>query len=132
MSASLRNKQYVFRGAQLTKEQYKEEMSKIHTGSYEVQEKCLLEFKQMIKDSIHRYARIFKSENCNGDYIENSRNVRDSFEVFKAENRTLKEVGEADRKAYKLVINELRTEVASSKERICVLEAVLKKSIEKA
>ena len=86
MSANLRNKQYVFHGKQLTKEEYKKALLEIHTGSYKTEQKLLLEFKEMIKNSIHRFARIFKSENCTGDYIENSRNVIDSFEVFKAEN----------------------------------------------
>jgi hypothetical protein len=87
MSANLRNKQYVFRGEQLTKEAYEKAFENMDTGSSQTQEECMQEFRHLIEQvSIHRFSRIFKSENCTGDYIENSRNVRDSFEVFKAEN----------------------------------------------
>ena len=87
MSANLRNKKYIFRGEQFTKEKYNELLLNIKTDSFKIKENLIQEFKKMIKSfAIHRFARIFKSENCTGNHIENSKNVKNSFEIFKAED----------------------------------------------
>ena len=87
MSINLRNKQYVFRDKQFTREEYNKLLLNAKTESYQVQENLFEEFKQMIgKRAIHRFTRIYKSENCEGNYIQNSKNIKGSFEIFKAEN----------------------------------------------
>ncbi|HEU0085950.1 MAG TPA: hypothetical protein VFQ59_03265 [Candidatus Paceibacterota bacterium] len=87
MSANLRNKQYVFRGVEMSRDEYFKALSEINMSSYENLSKLKIEFKEMFRFSaIHRFVRIFKSDNCTGDYIENSKNVKESFEIFKAED----------------------------------------------
>lgn len=87
MSSNLRNKQYVYKGDQLDKENYQSLIKDYNFGSYTIQEQLMTEFKDLIEQrTIHRFARIFKSVDSTGDYIENSRNVKKSFEVFEAEN----------------------------------------------
>ncbi|MEK7585732.1 MAG: hypothetical protein AAB477_00660 [Patescibacteria group bacterium] len=87
MSSNLRNKQYVYKGEQLTKEVYQEAIKKYNIGSFKVKTQLMAEFKELIENkTIHRFARIFKSVDSTGDYIENSKSVKKSFEVFEAEN----------------------------------------------
>jgi len=87
MSANLRNKQYVYKGIQLTKEEYREKMIEEDVGSYQRAVVHLQEFKELLEQrAIHRFAKIFKSVDCTGDNIENSKNVKKSFEIFQAEN----------------------------------------------
>ncbi len=87
MSSNLRNQKYVFRGQQLDKDSYNEAIKKIEFGSFVQNEELKKEFKFMIENNaIHRYANIFKSPNSTGNYIENSKNVKQSFEIFGAED----------------------------------------------
>lgn len=87
MSSNLKNKQYVFRGEQLTKEGYKEAMGKVELDNHSELEKLKREFRDMIREeSIHKYAHVIRSEHCTGDNIENCKNVRDAFEGYDSEN----------------------------------------------
>lgn len=87
LSSNLRNKQYVFRNKQLTKEEYEKKIEETNTGS----QKNIISFKEELKKimreyAIHRFAKIFKSVNSSGNYIENSKNVTESYEIFGAED----------------------------------------------
>lgn len=87
MSAEIKNKNYVFRGKQLTKEEYEKEFSKIDFGSYAVVEQLKKEFQEMIK-SLYKiffhYASV--APDCTGNYIFDSKNVVDSYFVGRSEN----------------------------------------------
>ena len=75
MSANLRNKSYVFRNKQLSKEEYQEKMKEINLGKRSVYEKLKREFDELTKEAIKKNVKIVRSENCVGDDIFNSKNL---------------------------------------------------------
>jgi hypothetical protein len=79
MSANLRNASYVFRGEQLTKEEYKQKMDEIDMGSFRVVEELKKEFVITKQNAVHKYANLVNSHNCTGDNLRNSKN---SFYCF--------------------------------------------------
>lgn len=86
MSSNLRNKRYVFRNTQLTKEEYENALNEADPYSRSSIKVLLLEFKICIEKAIHRFANILKSENVTGDDIQNSKNVASSFFIKNSEN----------------------------------------------
>lgn len=86
MSANLRNKQYVFRGQQLTKEEYEKAIAGIKTGSRSEAKLLAGEFSSLFKKAIHRYADVLKSVNCTGENVANSKDTWDSFGVYDMEH----------------------------------------------
>ena len=86
MSANLRNREYVFYGTQLTKEQYAAELAKINTGSYTVFQKLIADFKKVYAGALHKYTNIIKSVNSTGNVLSGLKNSRDCFEVFDSED----------------------------------------------
>lgn len=86
MSSNLRNKQYVFRNKQLTKEGYNDEMKKINFGSHTQLENFKKEFRELMLRSIHKFANVIKVTECTGDNIENSKNVHYGFDVYDSQD----------------------------------------------
>ncbi len=86
MSSNCRNKQYLFRNEQLTKDEYKEKMEHIKLYSVLEKEKLQKEFSELVRNSIHRYAVLTGSNNCSGDNIVRSNNVKESFHATETEN----------------------------------------------
>jgi hypothetical protein len=82
----LRNKQYCIWNEQYTKEQYKEFINSEGMGSYASH----LKFKQKLHELelayIHRYARIFKSIDSDGDDLYESRNTHMAFTSNEAQD----------------------------------------------
>ncbi|MEK7572395.1 MAG: hypothetical protein AAB493_00865 [Patescibacteria group bacterium] len=82
LSSNLRNKKYVFKNKQYSREAYLEKIKEYNLGSYNVREKLKQEFFDlMIKDSIHRYVISERNINCTGNMIFNSKNSINSFDV---------------------------------------------------
>lgn len=79
MSSNLRNKSYVFRNQQLSKEEYLNKIKEINFGSYITITKLKKEMSDMKIKIIHRYAQIVNSINTIGDYVENAKNVKFGF-----------------------------------------------------
>ena len=79
---NLRNKKYCVFNQQYSKEDYLRIKEKLNFGSY----KNLTDFKNKYKNFIlkmpHRYACIIKSFNATGDNILNSKNVKNSFDIY--------------------------------------------------
>ena len=87
LSSNLRNKQYIFKNKQLTKEEYKGEFLKLELNKYSKLCKAKEYFDNNFKNKdIHRFAQIYNSQNATGDYIGNSKNVVNSFVVQNSEN----------------------------------------------
>ncbi len=86
MSANLRNKQYVFRGEQLSKEEYEKRWNEIDTKKFSVIEALNKEFKTVCERAIHKYADIVASVDSTGNHISNSTNVVNSYGVYECEN----------------------------------------------
>lgn len=86
LSSNIRNKSYVFRNKQLTKEEYKKAISALQLEIYSGQLRAKEEFHQISQKAIHKYAHIKNSINTVGDFIENSKNVYHSYGLINAEN----------------------------------------------
>lgn len=81
MSSNLRNKSYVFRNQQLSKEEYAEKIKSINLGGYTEVQKLRKEFFEMKKNAIHRFAHILNSHNVTGDNVEHAKNCFNCFNV---------------------------------------------------
>ena len=86
LSAGLRNKEYVIRNKQYAKEEYAEEIKKFDTGSFSAVDALKKEFASMMEKTPRRYAVVLKSVDATGDNIVNSKNVKDSFDVYDMED----------------------------------------------
>src|SRR3989344_5161493 len=86
MSSNLRNKSYVFRNQQLTREEYLLAVEKMSLGTYSGQQSAKDEFKKLVGNSIHKFAQIKNCVNAVGDFIENSKNVYQCFGLRDGEN----------------------------------------------
>ena len=85
LSSSLRNREYVFKNKQCTKEEYLGKVNE-YLGSFEAQERARVEFQEMLQKSIHRFAHILNSPRSSGENISYSKNTAYSFDVQKAED----------------------------------------------
>ena len=86
MSSNLRNKQFVIRNAQYSREEYEARMKEIHPECYQDFINLKSEFSSLIKNGIHRFANLVKTTSCTGDNILNAKNVRFSFDIPTGEN----------------------------------------------
>ena len=87
LSSNLRNKSYVFKNQQLTREQYFEELKKYNLGSFEHRELLNNEFKNLReRESIHRYVISERNINSTGSMLFDCNNVVQSFELDDGEN----------------------------------------------
>ncbi len=86
LSSNLRNKSYIFKNQQLTKEEYEKTVTELKLDTYSGQQKAKEEFIKIKNDAIHKYANIKNSVNATGDFIGNSKNVYQSYCLVSAEN----------------------------------------------
>jgi len=87
LSSNLRNKSYVFRNKQLSKDEYKDFILALRLNTFSGQSRVKAEFMKFALGSIHQYARIKNSVHIiGGDFIENSKNVSNSYGLVDAEN----------------------------------------------
>jgi len=85
-SANLRNKQYYIFNKQYSKEEYFEEIKKYDLGSYAAYRDIKNRAEEHWRDFPPEPWRHEKSINVTGNYIHESRNCRECFEVVGAEN----------------------------------------------
>ncbi len=86
MSANLRNKQYVFRGEQLSKADYAKKLKEIGTDRYPSLEELKKEFRALLStQAIHKYADIINSKGATGNHILNSKLIGGSYRIKDAE-----------------------------------------------
>lgn len=85
MSKGLRNQEYFFRDEKLTKEDYEKKLATINFGSYEAFENYKKEFLEniVLKGS---YKRMVNTENCDGNFLINSKNCHHCFDLTDAED----------------------------------------------
>lgn len=87
MSYNLRNKSYVFKNVQYSREEYLEKIKEYDLSSFEVREKLTKEYEEMMKEkAIHRYVVSERNVNSVGSMIFDCKNVKDSFETERSEN----------------------------------------------
>ena len=87
MSSNLRNKSYMFRNKQYTREEYMEKMKTMELSSFNTRQDLYEEWNTLMKeDSIHRYVISERNVNSVGSLVYDCKNVHDSFEVNKCED----------------------------------------------
>lgn len=82
---NLNNKSYHFLNQPLSQEEYKKKVSGI-LGSYRKTEEFKKEFEKFALSFPRRENNNIKAMNCSGDYLFESKNVRDSFEIANGED----------------------------------------------
>ena len=87
LSTNLRNKHHVIRNTQYSKEEYlrlkKEIMNNVAQGKLA---DVLQEFNSLREKGIHRAREVVSCESVTGDYLKNSKNIRNCFDVSYAED----------------------------------------------
>jgi Zn ribbon nucleic-acid-binding protein len=78
---NLRNKSYCIFNQQYSKEEYQKFISENNLGDRDILLKIKLQFEDLYKSAIHRYAHLIKTENVIGDNIENSQNCYYCFDL---------------------------------------------------
>lgn len=86
MSSNLRNKSFVFKNKQLSREEYEKVMALLQLETYSGQTKAKDSFEKMTTGAIFKYANIKNSINVVGDFIKNSKNLYQCCGVKKSEN----------------------------------------------
>ncbi len=87
MSSNMRNKSYMFRNEQCTREEYFQKMQEIDLSSFETRETLSEEFEVLMEiGSIHRYVVSERNANSIGSLMYDCKNVTDSFETNKCED----------------------------------------------
>lgn len=86
MSSNLRNKEYMIRNVQYSKDEYQKQIAAFDTKSFTHLENLKAEFGELIRKSIHKYANILKSVNSTGDNLINAKNCRACFDFHNIEN----------------------------------------------
>lgn len=86
MSYNLRNKSYIFRNEQLTKEEYRRRIESVNLGDREQFIKFREEFGNFVKSALRRSVQNINAVNCIGDSISDSKNCYFSFRVDDCNN----------------------------------------------
>ena len=87
MSCNLRNKSYVFKNVQLTREEYMNKMKEFEMSSFLTRQGLDKEYQDMIEiQAIHRYVISERNVNSIGSMLYDSKNVTQSFEIDNYEN----------------------------------------------
>ena len=86
MSSNLRNKTYVFRNQQLSKDEYNQKIKETQFSNRKVFNACVLEYEKLRKYAIHRFADLFKTTMSEGNNLINSKNAQHCFSGEDLEN----------------------------------------------
>ena len=87
MSSNLRNKSYVFKGKQLSREEYLQKMKEYEWSSFATREGLSKEWRDLVvQNFIHRYVISEKTVNSVGSFLYDCKNVHQGFEVNKGED----------------------------------------------
>jgi hypothetical protein len=87
MSSNLRNKSYVFKNKQLTKDEYKERINQYNLSSFSIRAELEKEFLSMLKESaIHKDVDGERNVGSVGNMIFGTKNVKQCFDVDVAED----------------------------------------------
>ena len=79
---NLRNKKYCIFNEPYTKDDYLKIKESLDFGSYKILSEFKEKYKKFILKYPHRYVTILKSLDCIGDCIINSKNVKQSFDIY--------------------------------------------------
>jgi CxxC-x17-CxxC domain-containing protein len=82
----LRNKEYVLRNKQLSKEEYEKQLAKILEKLFEDPDWMDTERRKIRDNAIHRDTLIINGENVSGNYIRNCKNTHNAFDAENLED----------------------------------------------
>lgn len=85
LCTNLDHKEYHFLNQPLAKEEYERRLAAFR-GSFERTEQMKKLRSDMMVKMIRKFANIVNGENCTGDYIENSKNCLDCYDVTESED----------------------------------------------
>ncbi|NIA02553.1 MAG: hypothetical protein GWP15_04155, partial [Nitrospirae bacterium] len=85
LCTNLNGKEYYFKNEKCTKDEYQDKI-KEYVAGYEAQKKALTEFSGLRKESIYKYAEVVNCENSTGDFLKNSKNCHNAFDVVDSED----------------------------------------------
>jgi hypothetical protein len=80
--SGLRNKSYYIFNEPYSKEEYERKVAELRLGSHSGLEAVRKKFLSLKMQTPHKFADIYKSTNCTGDKIQNSKNCHMCFDVF--------------------------------------------------
>ncbi len=92
LCTNLSKQQYCFMNQKLSKEEYSEKIKEFF-GSYAGVEKAKAILSDIRAKRIYKYSDIFNSENCTGDFIYNSQNCLDCYDVSDSQDCRYVQVG---------------------------------------
>ncbi len=92
LCTNLTQKEYYFQNKPLSKEEYEKRVNEIR-GSHSMFQAMKNEMRAMLQQKIWKYGNIINSQDCTGDYIENSRNCRDCYDTNESEDCRYVQVG---------------------------------------
>lgn len=86
LCTNLVKQSYCIRNEQLSKEEYMERKKEFLSGSHAQQQRHWIEFLDLRKKRVVRYAHILSCEHCSGDYIHGSKNCHNCFDTAESED----------------------------------------------
>jgi len=86
MSSNLRNKSYVFRNQEFSKNEYGQKMKEIQFGDRATFSACVVEYEKLRTSAIHRFANLFKTTMSTGNTLINAKNSHYCFMGDNLEN----------------------------------------------
>lgn len=86
LCTGLRQKEYCIRNEQRTKEEYEKMAAQFHISNQHHFLEAKKQFTELLLTIPHRDMRLTNCEECTGDLIKNSRNVRESYDVEHCED----------------------------------------------
>lgn len=88
----LHQKEYHVENKPVSKEEFDRRFSDLW-GSHHAVHEARMKLLNLHRNKIHRFSNIVNSENCTGDYIENSKNCRDCYDMTDSEDCRYVQVG---------------------------------------
>jgi hypothetical protein len=76
-----RNASFKIFNVQYDKERYQEELASLRSGSYSKLQNCISEFKEKSASAIRRFADITHSTDVTGNFIKDSNDCREAFDI---------------------------------------------------
>jgi len=83
---NLKNKEYHFMNKKYSKEEYQKKIAELHLEKSEQRKLIWKKFQEFTLTQPHKYAQITKSEWCTGDFITNSKNCTNCYDMSDSED----------------------------------------------
>lgn len=92
---NLKNKNYYFMNKKYSKEEYEKKLKDLELEKIENRKNIWKKFREFSLTQPHKYAQIVNSENCTGDFIINSKNCQNCYDMNDSEDSMHVQLGVA-------------------------------------